>query len=180
MQGVDHWPPEHWLDPNLEPENELELAEYRQLVTALCSLVIYALQEEVFEETAEAITVRSINHLANLVIELIRYFHRNNNMVAGQALAQAAAWLLADYDPGVAATIAQSGSSGEQPKELDVRPEDVLSETEYALLERARRQELSCPNCAQALQGRFYFFAEAGGQYKGVRLHCAQCGFEEW
>ena len=60
-----------------------------------------------------------------------------------------------------------------------VQPEDVLNEQEYQLLQRARAGEISCPWCELPLTGSFYFFLDEGTQYKGVRLHCSGCGFDE-
>lgn len=60
-----------------------------------------------------------------------------------------------------------------------IQPEDVLNEQEYQLLQRARAGEIPCPWCERPLMGSFYFFLHDGYQYKGVRLRCSGCGFDE-
>ena len=67
-------------------------------------------------------------------------------------------------------------------RELDrytIQPEDVLTEREYALLQRAKAGEVPCPWCERPLKGSF-FYLEDGYHDKGVRLHCSSCGFDEW
>ena len=61
-----------------------------------------------------------------------------------------------------------------------VYPEDVLNVSEYQVLMRAWRGELSCPRCGMALLGRFFFRVVDGDQIKGVQLNCVACGFEEY
>lgn len=61
-----------------------------------------------------------------------------------------------------------------------IQPEDVLTDQEYETLQRAQVGEISCPwGCERPLSGAFYFFVEGGRQYKGVRLACSGCGFDE-
>ena len=60
-----------------------------------------------------------------------------------------------------------------------IQPEDVLTEREHELLDRAQAGEISCPWCGQILRGMFYFYLEDGYHDKGVRLHCPSCGFDE-
>ena len=61
-----------------------------------------------------------------------------------------------------------------------IQPEDVLAEREYETLQRARAGEISCPwGCERPVTGSFYFFVEEGREYKGVRLTCGGCGFDE-
>ena len=61
------------------------------------------------------------------------------------------------------------------------QPEDVLTLTEYELLEKSRAKQVSCPWCDLPLTGLFYIFEiEDGLQEKGVRLRCSSCGFDEW
>ena len=67
-------------------------------------------------------------------------------------------------------------------RELDshiVRPQDVLTEREYQLLQRAQAGEIPCPWCERPLTGIFYSYLEDGVQDTGVRLRCSSCGFEE-
>ena len=64
-------------------------------------------------------------------------------------------------------------------KGYTIQPEDVLTEREHELLDRAQAGEITCPWCEQTLRGIFYFYLEDGYQYKGVRLHCSGCGFDE-
>ncbi len=62
-----------------------------------------------------------------------------------------------------------------------IQPEDVLTLTEYDLLQRSREQKIPCPWCDLPLAGSFYLFVtEDGYQEKGVRLRCSGCGFDEW
>ena len=63
---------------------------------------------------------------------------------------------------------------------LAVHPEDVLSASEYQVLMRAQRGELTCPRCGSKLLGRFFFRVKLGDQIKGVQLNCVACGFEEY
>ena len=68
-------------------------------------------------------------------------------------------------------------------KEFDsytIRPEDVLADREYQVLQRALSGEIPCPWCEQSLRGSFYFYLEDGFHDKGVRLQCSSCGFDEW
>ena len=44
-----------------------------------------------------------------------------------------------------------------------IQPEDVLTLTEYELLQRARLREILCPWCDRPLTGSFYFFGTADG-----------------
>jgi len=60
-----------------------------------------------------------------------------------------------------------------------VQPEDVLTEREHQLLDRAQAGEISCPWCERPLMGTFYFYLDDGYQDKGVRLRCSSCGFDE-
>ena len=62
---------------------------------------------------------------------------------------------------------------------IQIQPEDVLTETEYQVLQRARAREIPCPWCERPLEGSFYFFVEDGHQDTGVRLRCSGCGFDE-
>jgi hypothetical protein len=68
------------------------------------------------------------------------------------------------------------------PREIEryiIQPEDVLNEEEYQLLQRAQAGEIPCTWCDRPSTGSFYFFLEDGYQYKGVRLCCSDCGFDE-
>ena len=60
-----------------------------------------------------------------------------------------------------------------------IQPEDVLTEREHEMLDRALAGEIMCPWCERPLKGIFYFYLEDGYQYKGVCLHCSSCGFDE-
>ena len=60
-----------------------------------------------------------------------------------------------------------------------IQPEDVLTEREHEVLDRAQAGEITCPWCGHILRGFFYFYLENGYHDKGVRLHCAGCGFDE-
>ena len=62
---------------------------------------------------------------------------------------------------------------------IRVRPDVIWTEEEYQLLQRAQAGEISCPWCERPLIGSFYFFFDEGIQYKGVRLRCLGCGFDE-
>lgn len=62
---------------------------------------------------------------------------------------------------------------------IHIQPEDVLTEKEYQLLQRARAGEIPCPWCERPLEGSFYFFLDDGDEDKGVRLRCSNCGFDE-
>ena len=62
---------------------------------------------------------------------------------------------------------------------IRVRPDVIWTEEEYQLLQRARAEEIPCPWCERPLVGSFYFFLDDGYQYKGVRLQCPGCGFDE-
>jgi hypothetical protein len=66
-----------------------------------------------------------------------------------------------------------------QRTQQQIQPEDVLTEEEYQLLQRARAGEIPCPWCERPLRGSFYFFLDEGIQTKGVRLQCSGCGFDE-
>lgn len=59
------------------------------------------------------------------------------------------------------------------------KSEDVLTEDEYQVLQRAQQGELPCPGCQTVLNGHFYFDVVEGRQMKGVRLSCSECGFQE-
>ena len=62
----------------------------------------------------------------------------------------------------------------------DIRPEEVLTPRELALLAQARNGEVPCPHCAQALQGEFVYVQVAEDDYyAGVKLSC-WCGFVEY
>lgn len=61
-----------------------------------------------------------------------------------------------------------------------IQPEDVLTQQEYGVLQRAQAGEIVCPwGCERSVSGTFYFFVEEGIQHKGVRLRCSSCGFDE-
>lgn len=60
-----------------------------------------------------------------------------------------------------------------------IQPKDALNEQEYQLLQRARAGEIFCPWCERPLIGSSYFFLDEGIQYKGARLQCSDCGFDE-
>lgn len=64
-------------------------------------------------------------------------------------------------------------------KRGSINPEDVLTERESETLTRAQIGILHCPWCGGPLTGSFYYLAVAGRQISGVRLHCANCGFDE-
>jgi hypothetical protein len=66
-----------------------------------------------------------------------------------------------------------------QKIQQQIQPEDVLTEQEYQLWQRAQAGEIPCPWCEQPLAGSFYFFLDDGYQCKGVRLRCSGCGFDE-
>ena len=60
------------------------------------------------------------------------------------------------------------------------QPEDLLTEDEYQLRQRAQQRELACPGCEVPLEGAFYFVVLQGWQHKGVRLSCVGCGLDAW
>jgi hypothetical protein len=61
-----------------------------------------------------------------------------------------------------------------------VRPEDVLSESELQLLSQAQSGQVPCPWCKRPLSGNFvYVQVDEDDYYAGVKLSC-QCGFVEY
>ena len=67
----------------------------------------------------------------------------------------------------------------EESKRYIIQPEDILTVQEYQLLQQAEAGDLPCPWCERPLIGSFYFFLDEGYQFKGVRLRCSGCGFDE-
>ena len=58
--------------------------------------------------------------------------------------------------------------------------EDVLAAEELELVEKARKEELTCPWCERPLRAEFvYVELENDDYYAGVRLSCS-CGFVEY
>jgi hypothetical protein len=60
-------------------------------------------------------------------------------------------------------------------KSITVRLEQVLTEEEAELIQKADRGELPCPRCASPLNAEKY----ATEIYTGVMLECLKCEFRE-
>ena len=58
--------------------------------------------------------------------------------------------------------------------------EEVLSQSELEVLERAMQGLLPCPRCGAPLAGEFvYYPIDEEDSFAGVRLSC-ECGFVEY
>lgn len=61
------------------------------------------------------------------------------------------------------------------------RPEDILTDREYQVWQRAQAGELPCPRCLDVpLSGNIILDKGQEGQIEGLLLHCSKCGFREY
>lgn len=61
------------------------------------------------------------------------------------------------------------------------RPEDILTDREYEVWQRAQAGELSCPRCLDVpLSGKIVLDEDQEGQIEGLLLYCPKCGFREY
>ena len=61
------------------------------------------------------------------------------------------------------------------------RPEDILTDREYEVWQRAQAGELPCPRCPDvSLSGKIILEESEEGEIEGLLLSCSKCGFREY
>lgn len=62
-----------------------------------------------------------------------------------------------------------------------IQPEDVLTDREYQVWQRAQAGELPCPQYLDIpLSAKIIFDEDEEGQIEGLLLYCSKCGFREY